>query len=168
MPQDTSVTGLRNQIVTSLFGRRIGLTPGNSSDTGIHYLVGPTAFRVPVLGVSSGGSTITSTSVATPLPPYGMSLIGASGASATTAYLLSAPVPGVRKLLFVATTGTAVVGTTDGGAFIATSGSITSTYGIMTFAGKGANVELFGITTALWGVIGVSQISTGGPSVTFV
>ena len=153
MAQNTLLEGLRSQILTQIFGRRLGLTPGNSSDSAAEYLAGFKAVRMGISGVTSG-STIVSTSVSTPLPAFGISLIGASGASGTTAYLLAAPVPGVRKYLFNPTTGLAVVGTTDAGAFVASSGSITSTYGILTFAGKGANIELMGLTTALWGAMG--------------
>lgn len=165
MAQDTSISGLRNQIVTSLFGRRVGLTPGNSSDTAIHYLVGPVAFRDSVMGISSAGSTIVSTSVATPLPPYGVSLVGATGASATTAYLLSAPVPGVEKILYNPTTGRANVLTTDGGAYMASTASNALVSAQLT--AQGSFVRLLGLTTALWGIAGVSQISTGGVGVTF-
>lgn len=153
MAQDTSLNGLRSQLLTSIFGRRLALAPGNSSDANVEYLVGVRAVREQVEGVSSAGSTITSTAVTNNLSPFGVSLIGASGASGTTAYNLAAPVPGVRKILFNATTGNAVVGTTAAGAFIASSGSAASTYGILTFAGKGANIEMVGLTTALWGVL---------------
>ena len=167
MAQDTSLNGLRSQLLTSIFGRRLALSAGNSSDANVEYLVGIRAVREQVQGVSSAGSTIVSTSVATPLSPFGMSLVGATGASATTAYLLAGPVPGVTKRIFNPTTGQAVVLTTDGGGFIATTGSVTSTFGSITLSAKGAFVELYGLTTALWGITGVSQISTGGIGVTF-
>lgn len=168
MAQDATLVGLRNQILTSLFGRRIGFEPGNSSDTNPDYLAGPRGFREPISGFSSGGSTVTSTSVTTPLPGYGPSMVGATAASATTAYNLAAPIPGVRKIIFNPTTGQAVVGTTDAGAFICASGSVTSTLGIITLAPKGSFIELMGLSTALWGVIGIGGISTGGYAVTIV
>lgn len=161
MAQDTSINGLRNGIITSLYGRRIGL---DSSD----YLVGPKAFRDQIEGVSSAGSSIVSTSVASNLSAYGLSLVGATGASATTAYTLAAPVTGVTKRLFNPTTGQAVIGTTGAGAFICSTGSVTSTLGSITLIAKGACIELLGLTTALWGVTQVSQISTGGIAVTLV
>lgn len=167
MAQDATLLGLRNQILTSLFGRRLGLEPGNSSETQPDFLAGVRGFRNVIGGFSSGGSTITSTSVASPIPAYGVTVVGATAASATTAYNLAAPIPGVRKVLFNPTTGQAVIGTTDGGAFLCASGSVTSTFGVITMAPKGASVELIGLSTALWGVIDVSQISTGGSAVTF-
>ena len=60
----------------------------------------------------------------------GMSLVGATGASASTAYLLDAPVPGTVKYIFNPTTGQANIGTTaSGGAFICSSASVASTQG---------------------------------------
>lgn len=166
MAQDTSLNGLRSALITSIFGRRLALAAGNSSDSNPEYLVGVRALREQVEGVSSAGSTLTSTSVASNLSPFGMSLVGATGASATTAYNLAAPVPGVTKRIFNPTTGQAVVFTTGAGAFICSTGSITSTLGSITLSAKGAFVELYALTTALWGVTGISQISTGGIGVT--
>lgn len=157
MAQDTSLNGLRNLILTSLYGRRAGL---DSSD----YLVGPRAFREQVEGVLSAGSTIVSTSVATNLSAYGISLVGATGASGTTAYNLSAPVTGLTKRLFNPTTGVANIGTTGAGAFICSTGSITSTYGNILLTGKGAMCELIALTTALWGVMtpfSITSATTG-------
>ena len=160
MAQDTSLTGLRGQLVTSIFGRRLALSVGNSSDQNAEYLVGIRAVREQVEGVSSAGSTVTSTSVANLLSPYGVSLVGASGASGTTAYQLSAPVPGVVKRIFNPTTGVADILTTAQGAFICSTASVTSTQGTIHFVGKGANVELIGLTTNLWGVMGNLAITT--------
>lgn len=164
MAQDTSLNGLRNQLVTSIFGRRLGLAPGNSSDQTAHYLVGPAGFREQVEGFSSAGSTLTSTSVASLLSPYGVSVVGASGASATTAYQLAAPVPGIRKTIFCPTTGYAVILTTAQGAFICSTASAASTQGTITFVGKGAYVDLIGLTTNLWGVLenlAITTVTTG-------
>lgn len=169
MAQNTSLEGLRSQMLVSIFGRRMGLAAGNAIQTQAEYLVGPRALREQVQGVSSG-STIVTTAVATPLVPYGVSLIGASAASATTGYTLSAPVPGVRKILFVPTTGYAVVTvTTDttgagAGAFLCSTASVTSTHQIITFAGKGNICELIGLTTGLWGVLtnyAITTVTTG-------
>jgi hypothetical protein len=159
MAYDTSKEGLRNRLVKSIFGRNLGFADANNDVVG-----GPLGYQTPVDGWSSAGSTLTSTSVTNNLPAGGCSVIGASGASGTTAYTLAAPIPGVTKTLFNPTTGVAVVGTTGASAFICSSGSITSTLGIITFAGKGGVCVLQGLTTALWGVIspapGVASAST--------
>lgn len=164
MAQNATLEGLRNQIVKSLFGRSLGFTPGQSTETNFEFLAGVKGFREPITGWSSGGSTLTSTSVASDLPAYGVSLVGATAASATTAYTLAAPVPGVRKILFNPTTGQAVILTTGAGAFICSSASITSTQGTITFVGKGAMAELVGLSTALWGLVtnlAITTVTTG-------
>lgn len=161
MAQNTSLEGLRSMMITSIFGRRFGF---DSTD----YIVGPKDIRVQSGGWNSSGSTIVSTSVASNIEPYGFTVVGATGASATTAYTLAAPVPGVRKVLFNPTTGQVTILTTGAGAFLCSSGSITSTFGQIAMSPKGSAVELIGLTTNLWGVLNNSQISTGGTAVTFV
>src|SRR5437016_2560530 len=105
MAQDTSLNGLRGKIITSLFGRRIGLGFGTTFDQEPAVLYGVRALAEQVEGVSSAGSTIVSTAVTNNLSPFGVSLVGATAASATTAYNLAAPIPGVRKTIFNPTTG---------------------------------------------------------------
>lgn len=159
MAQNTSLEGLRSQLVTQIYGRRLALDVGD-------FLVGPKAVREQVEGFTSG-TTLMSTGTAA-LSAYGISMVGSTLTSASTSLTLNAPVPGTKKVLFNPTTGQAVVTTTGAGAFICSTGSITSTFGTMTFPAKGASIELLGITTALWGVNAVSQISTGGIGVTLV
>lgn len=148
MAVDSTKEGLRRLILKSLFGRQLGFAdaPGD-------FIVGPQALANPVDGAISGGSTIVSTSVASNIPSAGITMVGASGASGTTAYNLAAPFPGARKTLFNPTTGVAQIGTTGAGAFLCASGSITSTLGQIIFAGKGGVCELIGLTTNLWGVL---------------
>ena len=167
IPQDTSLNGLREQITKSIHGRLLGFCQGNAGTTSPHeFIVGPKDIRVQVSGMSSAGSTITSTSVTNNIDPFGITLVGATGASATTAYTLAAPIPGVRKVLFNATTGSVTFLTTGtgGAAFICSSASVTSTHGSITLNGKGCAAELLGLTTALWGVLsppgGFSSVTT--------
>ena len=149
---------LRSQVLDSIKGRKLGLDANN-------YLVGALAFRNPILGSTGGGSTVLSSATAS-LVPYGVSMVGSSGTSAATSYTLQMPIPGVKKTLFVPTTGYAVVTvTTDAtgagaGAFLCSTASVTSTYQIITFTGKGNFVELIGLTTALWGVVNDGGINT--------
>lgn len=164
MAQDTSLNGLRSQLLTSIFGRRLALSPGNSSDGNAEYLVGVRAVREQVEGISSAGSTIVTTSPAAgqTLNAYGISLVGATAASASTAYNLNLPIPGVKKGIFNPTTGQAVIAT--GSAFICSTASVTSTQASITLVGKGAYVELWGLTTALWGLaenLAITTVTTG-------
>lgn len=160
MSQNTLLEGLRSQILDSIKGRKFGLDV--NSDLVVRSV------RQPVMG-TTGGTTILSTASAT-LPAYGVSMVGSSGTSGATSYVLDAPIPGVRKTIFNPTTGTVVLGTTAAGAFICSTGSATSTYGYATFAGKGNILEMIGLTTALWGVVtnyGISTVTTGN-TVSFV
>ncbi len=164
MAQDTSLNGLRSQLITQVFGRRLALGPGNSSDGNAEYLVGIRAVREQVEGFSSAGSTVTSTSVTNNLSPFGMSVVGATAASATTAYNLAAPVPGTVKKIFNPTTGAVTVLTSGAGAFICSTGSAASTYGSISFVGKGAYAELWALTTNLWGLaenLAITTVTTG-------
>ncbi len=161
MAQDSSLNGLRNQIITSIFGRRLGLSQGNSSDTNAHYLVGPVAHREVVEGWSAAGSTIISS--AYNLSAHGLSVVGCTGASATTSYTLSAPVPGVKKMIFNVTTGYGVIACASG-SFICSTASAASTQATITFVGKGAYTELLGLTTGLWGLaenLAITTVTTG-------
>ena len=162
MAQDATLQGLRSQLLTQIHGRRLALDPND-------YLIGPRDLRVQIEGFSSGGSTITSTAVATALSAWGVSVVGASAASGTTAYVLAAPVPGVRKTLFCPTTGYAVV-LASTAAYYCSSASVTSTYQIATFTGKGNMLELMGLSTALWAVLtnyAITSVTTGN-TVSFV
>ena len=169
IPQDTSVEGMRSSITKSVHGRNLGFNQGNAGSTDpLGFLVGVKDLRVQLSGVSSAGSSLVSTSVTNNIDPFGLTLVGATGASATTAYLLAAPIPGVRKMIFNPTTGTAVVLTTAAGAFMMSTANSGSTLGIATLTAKGSFLELMGVTTGFWAVIGISQISTGGVGVTLI
>lgn len=164
MALKTSLNEIRNQLITQLHGRRIGFGIGNSSDQGSHYLMGFAAVREQVDGWATDGTTITSTSVTGIIPPYGVTVVGATGASATTAYNLGAPVPGVRKLIFNPTTGGVTFLTSGSGAFICSTASAASTQGSITFVGKGAYADLIGLTTNLWGLVenlAITTVTTG-------
>jgi hypothetical protein len=165
MALDTSLNGIRNRLITQIHGRRLGLASGNSSDQGAHYLAGPAAAISPIEGWSAAGSTIVSTSVANQLVPYGVSVVGATGASGTTGYTLSAPVPGVDKTIFCPTSGYAVI-TLASGNFITTA---SSTCTIATFSGKGQTLKLTGLSTAWYGVMNYQNITsvTTGPQIQF-
>lgn len=155
MALDTSLNGLRAAIVTSMWGRRVGFDQND-------FIVGTKDTRLLVEGVSSAGSTMISTSSLN-LSAYGISLVGATGASGTTGYVLGAPVPGVYKTIFCASTGYAVITTTAGTNYSST-GSAASTHTVCTMAGKGNALQLIGLTTSLWGVLPnqtVSSVTTG-------
>lgn len=160
MAVDTSLEGLRSNVLDSIKGRKLGLNPSG-------YLQGQLTTREVVAGVSAAGSTILSSATAA-LTAYGVSLVGSTGTSAATSYTLADPVPGVRKMLFNTSTGTVTVtlNSTAAGQGLVSTGSVTSTLSVIAMAGKGGWIELIGLTTSQYGVLGVQQISTGGTGIT--
>ena len=87
MAQTVTLEGLRSQILTQIFGRRLGLDSGG-------YLVGPPGSRVPVQSITSG------TTKSTILNAYGVTIGRCTDASGTTAgWNLDNPVPGIEKIL---------------------------------------------------------------------
>ncbi|HEB27350.1 MAG TPA: hypothetical protein ENI05_06185 [Porticoccus sp.] len=150
MTRFADIEKLRNDVVKSIYGRRLGLDHDD-------FLVGPVGIRNPIDNLTSGQSTMPSTGTLT-LQPHGISLIGTTASSGTSvastaSQQLPAPSPGARKSLFNITTGQLVVSTVTASAFFFSSQSSTMTY--LTLTGKGANAELIGLTTALWGCMGV-------------
>lgn len=163
MAQDTSITAVRASILTSLFGRRIGLDKNN-------FLVGPHVTRLGIEGYSSAGSSTPSTGLAT--LTYDVTVGGSVASSGTTAaspacQQLPAPIPGVRKTLFNMTTGMFTVGTTAQSAYFMSTGSAGSTYQYATLWAKGVSLELIGLTTSLWGVLG-NNMTTVSTNVSFI
>ena len=134
-----------DKILTSIFGRRIGLQLMTTAQTGgsrgaQEFLVGPEALR-------QGVSTAETTSVN--LHPFGVSLI--TSASSSGVYTLDPPIPGVRKTLAFQTTGaTNYVKTANGETFLSSQGTtfsvLKSTQNVV------GTVMLTGLTTAIWGV----------------
>lgn len=146
-----SIEQLKNQILTSLFGRRIGFDKND-------YLVGPKGLRDAVEDIS--------TTAATSALPYGVTRVLTSGSSQTGSYTLQAPAgEGVRKTLCLNST------STGGQQFTATNATIyaasdgTSKAVVNLFA-PGAAVTLVAVSTARWIVESLTGTSAT-PLVTF-
>jgi hypothetical protein len=132
----------RSQMVTSLYGSRLGFDKNG-------MVIGSPAHRL-------NSSTLGSTAVA--LEAHGISYLNAAAAST---YVLDAPVPGVEKFLFQVGVGTShniITGTSNI--------KICSTFGSsqqrVALQSTGDWVRLIGLTTAQWGIVGMSA----GTSVT--
>lgn len=147
MAQDASYQGLKSQILTSIFGRRLGI---DSND----FLLGPKGHRVAVYTVTSA------TTGNTTLPNYGIILGRTTDSSATTAgWNLDNPQPGAKVELMCMTSGYSVFilnGTTQGaGSVTATvvAGAVTSgltTATKITLWNPGAGATLYGASTSVW------------------
>ena len=136
-----SLEQLRSVILTSIFGRRLGLDNQE-------FLVGPKDMRTAIEDITS--------TAATSALPYGHTRVLTSGSSQTGSYTLQAPVPGVRKTLSLNSTSTGTMQfTATNAAFLSGSGTSEA---VVSFITKGAFIELLGVTTAYWQVLSGSSI----------
>lgn len=149
---------LRSSILTSIYGRRLGLKSGE-------FLVGP---KDIVKGIQS----LTSGSTATEVTNYGITFLDVTTGAASTAsslgtteigcaWSMAAPEPGVAKTIQkVSSTGGStmpVVCAFGSGVTAYNSSFLTTATGIMLNA-IGQQVTLMGVTTAKWLV---TSLSTG-------
>lgn len=143
-----------DKIVTSIFGRRLGLQQMTTGQSGgrlpAEFLVGPDGHRSSVTTAESTGTNVLA---------YGISRLPGTSAASSAVYTIDPPIPGVRKT---------VVGATDNGpVFLKTANRET----IMTTAGSsfttvkvssvGGVFEMVGLTTAIW--LGL-ELTTGTSS----
>lgn len=131
-----------NRMVTSLFGRRLGLQKLTTGESGgrlpSEFLVGPDDFRV---GLTSNEST------AVNLKPHGVSFNLGTSAGSSAVYTLEPPIPGVRKWLASSTANGPVYVNTSGALITSSAGTTQATIKLSTL---GVPVELIGMTTAMW------------------
>jgi hypothetical protein len=143
-----------NNIVTSVHGRRLGLQPMSTAQTGAtksspqEFIVGPEDVR---LGVTTNEST------ATPMQASGVSYLVGTSAASTPVYQIAPPIPGVRKTIYFGSTDSAIYvrPSVTTHAFAGTSLGATGC-GALRSSG-GGYVELMGITTALYAISAVSS-----------
>lgn len=131
------------KILTSIFGRRLGLQRLTTGESGgaakAEFLVGPDDFRV---GVTTAEST------AVNMKPFGVSVCPGTSAGSSAVYTLEPPIPGVRKVI--------QGGTANGPVFIKTANSETITTTVNSSAttvkisSVGGALELIGLTTSVW------------------
>jgi hypothetical protein len=139
-----------SNIITSLFGRRLGLVPlstaqfGNSKG-GADLLVGPEALR----SYYSTGET-----TAANVPPYGHSYL--SSASSSGVYTLDPPVPGVRKTLTFGTSGATIYVKTANSETIQTTQGTSQTT-LKSTQNVPCTVDLVALSTSQWGMIGAGS-----------
>mgnify|MGYP001585908720 CR=1 FL=1 len=149
-----SLETIRSALLTTVFGRRLGLSPAE-------FLGGAKDIQVQVQDLNTGSSAIA-------VPPYGISRITCSGSTqGPVQYLLDAPVPGVYKTLMLG--GTAGATSTGSYQFLSTAAgaailisSLGSTSGVVNLKDAGAMVKLVGLTTNLWGVVAEALYTSTG------
>ena len=141
-------------IITSIWGRRIGLQQMTSAQTGglpSEHLVGPESFRERVTTAETTGTTV---------PAYGISFLAGTSAASSSVYVLQPPIPGVRKTVVFSSANTPMyLKTANGETFRTTADSTIATVILSTLTG--CCVDLVGLTTAMWGLLtnGTSTIS---------
>lgn len=146
-----------SSILTSIYGRRLGLQNLSTGQTGgtkgpIEVLVGPEDLRI---GVTTNEST------GTPMNAVGVSYLIGTSAASTQVFTLSPPIRGLRKNIFFGSTDSALyVKNSAGCSFAGTSLGNTGMTVIRSSAG--GNVELIGLTTALFGVLNISSTAVNG------
>lgn len=144
-----TVHQLRAERKTSIYGRRLGLDRRD-------FLVGPLGLRFAIEDIQS--------TVPTTLALGGLTRILTSGSSqGPTQHILPAPIPGVEKIVMLHSTSTGsqqLLSTPNGASiFLATAGT---TVGVVNLVGPGGGITLVGISTAIWGIRGVSGSTAGG------
>ena len=144
-----SLETLRSALLTSIFGRRVGL----SAD---EYLSGIKETKLPIEDLSGTGST------GTDLLPYGITRVLTSGSSQVPVqYRLPAPIAGVRKTIIMHTTSTGsqqFLSTANGASILSASDGTTKS--LLNFTGPGGAVTLVGLTSAVWGVMHGMNVGT--------
>lgn len=150
-----SLNTLRSQRITSIHGRRLGLDSNG-------YLVGPPGSRTQIDDQQSTAGTS--------MPPNGVTRILTSGSSQNGIYPLEAPVIGVTKRIFLASSSTGgQMVKPSGGALIY--GCSVSTIGstVVTLWGRGANVTLHAVSSLAWYMFGdlSSLVSTDHLNLSF-
>lgn len=138
---------LRNKMLTSVHGRRLGLTAGSSAK--MEYLVGPDGFQSPhgsVFEVQAATSDTTGTNITA----YGFQTVDTT---TDDTWLLDPPIVGARKIIYTGSTSTGIrtIKRADNTFAIRTSANSTSTTIIA--QGGGLSLELIGLTSALYAIL---------------
>lgn len=133
---------LRDSIITSVHGRRLGIDKDDC-------LVGPKDMAVQVEDIS--------TTAATSASPYGITNVLTSGSTQTGRYTVQAPIVGVRKTFVLQSTSSGTMqfeftNATVLGGSLTTAGST-----IISLIRQNAVVNLVGISTALWRIVDIAS-----------
>jgi hypothetical protein len=142
-----------NRILTSIFGRRLGLQRLTTGESGgrqqSEFLAGPDDLRV---GVTSNETT------AVTIKPHGVSFNLGTSAGSSAVYTLEPPVPGIRKWLASSTANGPAYVNTSGALITSSAGTTMATIRLSTL---GVPIELVGMTTAMWLTYAATANGTG-------
>lgn len=138
------------RILTSIYGRRLGLTPLSTGQSGgskpSEFMAGPDGLLQEVT---------TAESTANGLRAHGVSLLPGTSAASSCVYTLDPPIPGIEKTLVNSSSanGPMYVKTKNGETIISTLGT---THTVLKSSDGGA-LRLVGLTTAIWAAIGLTS-----------
>lgn len=149
---------LRNNILTSIYGRRLGL---NNNE----FLAGP---KDIVKATQSIGTGTSASSTGTEILNYGITSLAVATAAATTGssygttevagtFALAAPEPGVEKVIYTATShSTMLINVQLSTGVTALASSLGSSFGGFAFNAPGQFLRLIGLSTSRWLLSGMS------------
>ena len=144
-----------NKILTSIFGRRLGIQRMSTAEHGglspVELLVGPEALRQGITTAETTGAAVVA---------HGVSFLAGTSAASSSVYVLDPPIPGVRKTVVFSSANTPMYLKTKNGETFRTSADSTVAT-VISSTLTGAVVDLVGLTTGLWGLLtnGTSVIS---------
>ena len=147
-----------DRILTSIFGRRLGLQRLTSSETGgsrgaHEFLVGAEDMRVEVT---------TAETTATNLKPFGYHVLPGTSAASSAVYTLDPPIPGVRvSVMGGVSNGPVYLKTANGETIVTTVGSSHTTVKVSSVGGC---FELLGLTTSQWMGMGLTSGTSSNAS----
>ena len=145
-----SKESLRSSILTSIYGRRLGLAQLSTSQSGgtkgqIDLLQG---FDDVCLPISSAEST------AIPMDAGGISYLVGTSVASTVVFQIAPPIPGVRKQIFFGSTDSAIYVRPSVATHAFAGSSLGATACGAIRSSGGGMVELMGLSTSLYGVVG--------------
>lgn len=138
-----SLTTIRNGILTSLFGRRIGLKSLVASDANSEGLVGFAGSQFPI-------TDATSDTTGTNITGYGITTVDTT---TNDTWLLDAPIQGVEKTLYFGSTSTGIRTVMRGAATFTIRTTAESTNTTIVVQAGGQTIRLLGITSTLYGIL---------------
>lgn len=131
-----NIETLRNESITNIYGRRLGLDQ-------VGRLVGHQGLRIPT-------KDATSDTTGTTIDGYGWSNVDTT---TDDTWLLAAPVPGAFKYIWTGSTSTGIRTIKRADATFAIQTSANSTGTTIVAQAGGLLLELFGLTTALYAIV---------------
>lgn len=138
-----SLTTIRNSIVTSIFGRRLGIAKAVSSDANSEFLIGMNGMRVPI-------TDATSDTTGTNITGYGITTVDTT---TDDTWLLDNPIAGIEKTIYTGSTSTGIRTIYRKDNTFAISSSANSTGTTIIAQGGGLTLRLLGISSAIYAVV---------------